>query len=258
MTHSAHNLARRAGNNPVLEAGARLGYAASGVLHLVLAWLALQLAFGGNGGQADQSGALRELARTPVGAALLWVLLVGFVLLGLWQLTEVFARPGSKKVSPAAKMVVYAVLAVSTISVLNGASASSNQQTESATATAMSTPAGVWAVAGVGVLVIGVGIFHVVKAVRRGFLKDLGGHPPQWVVRVGQAGYVAKGIALGAVGVLFVIAATTHDPNKAGGLDAGLRSLLSVPAGAVVLAAVAVGLACYGVYSFARARYARV
>jgi uncharacterized membrane protein YidH (DUF202 family) len=258
MRHSAHNLARQAGANPVLEVGARLGYAASGVLHLVLAWLALQLAFGGNGGQADQSGALRELTRNPVGVALLWVLLVGFALLALWQVTEAFARPGKQKLKPASKAVVYVVLAVTTVSVLYGTSTNSNQQTETITATAMSYPAGIWAVGAVGLVVIGVGLFHLVKAARKGFLKDLAERPPRWVVRVGQAGYVAKGVALGAVGALFVIAATTHDPKKAGGLDAGLRSLLAVPAGVVVLAAVAVGLACYGVYSFARARYARV
>lgn len=103
-----------------MDVGARLGYAASGVLHLVLAWLALQLAFGGNGGQADQTGALAALASTTFGAALLWVLFVGFALLGLWQVTEVFARSGSKKLKPAAKAVVYVVLAVSTVSVLYG------------------------------------------------------------------------------------------------------------------------------------------
>jgi hypothetical protein len=258
MRHSAHKLARQAGSNPVLEAGARLGYAASGVLHLVLAWLTLQLTFGGNGGQADQSGALRELAVNPVGAVLLWVLLAGFVLLGLWQVTEVFARPAKQKLKPAAKAVVYVVLAVTTVSVLFGTSTNSNQQTANITATAMSYPAGIWAVGVVGIVVIGVGLFHEVKAVRKGFLKDLAERPPRWVVRVAQAGYVAKGVALGAVGALFVIAAITHDPKKAGGLDAGLRSLLAVPAGVVVLAAVAVGLACYGVYSFARAKYARV
>lgn len=242
-----------------MEAGARLGYAASGVLHLVIAWLTLQLALGGGGGgQADQTGALTALARTPAGGVLLWVLLAGFLLLALWQVTEVFAGTRSKKLKPASKAVVYVVLAVSTISVLYGASTNSNQQTETLTATAMSYPAGIWAVGALGVVVIGVGLFHLVKALRKGFLKDLAEHPPQWVVRVAQAGYVAKGVALGAVGALFVIAATTHDPKKAGGLDAGLRSLLAVPAGAVVLGAVAVGLACYGVYSFARARYARV
>ena len=68
---------------PAFERGARLGYAANGVLNLVVGWLALQVAWGGGGQDASASGALRALADTPLGGALLWVLLVGFALLGL-------------------------------------------------------------------------------------------------------------------------------------------------------------------------------
>ncbi len=78
------------------------------------------------------------------------------------------------------------------------------------------------------------------------------------MVRLGRLGYVAKGVALGIVGVLFLVAAATHDPGKAGGLDAALRALLGVPAGGVFVSLVALGFACFGVYSFARARYAKV
>ena len=49
-----------------------------------------------------------------------------------------------------------------------------------------------------------------------------------------------------------------HQPGKATGLDGALRSLRDLPAGPVILLAIALGLAAYGVYSFARARYARV
>lgn len=73
-----------------------------------------------------------------------------------------------------------------------------------------------------------------------------------------RAGYVAKGVALGVVGVLFMVAAATNDPEEAGGLDAALRSLLELPAGTALLTAVGLGITAYGVYSLARARYARV
>ncbi|MCV2396057.1 DUF1206 domain-containing protein [Actinotalea sp. M2MS4P-6] len=258
MTTSARSMARRAGDNPVVEAGARLGYAASGLLHLVLAWLTLQLVVGSGGGSADQSGALAQLAGTALGTALLWALLAGFVLLGVWQVTEAVARRGSDRVRPAAKAVVYAALAFSTVSVLRGASSSSDQQAQSATARLMSQPAGVWLVGVTGAVIVGVGVFHVVKGARATFLRDLREHPHRWVIRIARVGYVTKGIALGAVGVLFAVAAVNHDPDKAGGLDDALHSLLGVPAGAVLVAAIAVGFACYGLYSFARAAYARV
>lgn len=61
-----------------------------------------------------------------------------------------------------------------------------------------------------------------------------------------RAGYVAKGVALGVVGVLFMVAAATNDPEEAGGLDAALRSLLELPAGTALLTAVGLGITAYG------------
>ncbi len=243
----------------MVEKGARLGFAASGLLHLILGWVTIQLAFGSNGGtSASQTGAMTQLAGTAMGAALLWVVLAGLVLLGLWQLTEAIARSGSDRIKPAAKFVVYAALAYSTVTVLQGSSSDGDQQSQSATATLMSQPAGVWLVGVVGAGIIAVGIYHVYKGVTAKFLQDLREHPDTWVVHVARVGYVAKGIALGTVGALFGFAALNHDPDQAGGLDAALHKLLGMPAGQAIVAAIAVGFACYGVYSFARAKYARV
>lgn len=257
MDHTLRSSAVRAGNNPVVENGARLGYVASGVLHLLLGWLALQLVLG-HAATADQTGALGALAATGAGKVLLWVLLVGFVLLGVWQVAEAAVRTGKDRVKPAAKAVVYLALAWTTFTVLHGSATSSSQQSTGAAASLMAHPAGRLLVGAIGLLVIGVGVFHVVKGWRARFLADLREHPSQWVVRAGRLGYVAKGVALLLVGGLFVSAAVTADPSKAKGLDGALRTLLALPLGRVLLALVAVGLAAYGVYSFARARYARV
>jgi hypothetical protein len=69
---------------------------------------------------------------------------------------------------------------------------------------------------------------------------------------------VAKGIALGAVGVLFVVAAATVNPEGADGLDGALRALASLPLGVVILVLVGAGFIAYGVYSFVRARFAHM
>jgi hypothetical protein len=70
-------------------------------------------------------------------------------------------------------------------------------------------------------------------------------------------GYSAKGIALGIIGGLFVWAAVTYDPDKAGGMDAALSIIRDQPFGSVLLAIIAAGLACFGVYCFFWAKVAR-
>jgi hypothetical protein len=203
-TNDVKQAAARAGDHPVVENIARLGYAVSGILHLLIGWLALQVAWvGGSGGSADQSGALQTLSGNEVGKVILWIAVVGFIGLGLWNVIEVIVGRGqtSDRVKSGAKAVVYLFLGVSafTYARSGGSGSSSSSQTVDFTATLMSQPAGKILVGAVGLAVIGVGIYHVVKGARKKFLQDLREHPGQWVVRAGVFGYIAKGIALGVV-----------------------------------------------------------
>jgi fumarate reductase subunit D len=258
MTGHVQQAASRAGDHPALETGARLGYAASGVLHLLLAWVTVQLAWTSGGEQADQQGALAQVADNGLGVVLLWVLLVGFVLLALWQATEAIAHgDAGDRVKAAAKAVTYAVLAATTVSVLTGAGGSGGSG--QATSTLMGSAGGRVLVGAVGLGVVAVGGYHVVKGWRETFLEDLRADPGTWVRRAGRIGYVGKGGALAVVGVLLVVAAVRSDPEQAEGLDAALHALAGLPFGAVLLTLVALGFAGYGVYAVAgRARHAKV
>jgi hypothetical protein len=74
---------------------------------------------------------------------------------------------------------------------------------------------------------------------------------------VGLVGNVARGLVFGLIGVFFIVAAATYDPQKARGLDGSLRALAGGAWGKAALTAVAAGLAAFGVYSFAEAAYRR-
>lgn len=257
-TGSAKGAATKAGDHPVVEWGARLGYAASGVLHLVLAWLTVQIATGA-GAQASQSGALSAIARQPFGQFLLWLLTIGFALLAVWQVTEVFtAREGFDKAKAGGKAVLYAALTFTSLQFALGGHTSSNKQTKDFTHSLMDSTAGRVVVGLVGLGIIGVGLYHVYKGWKQKFLEDLQEHPGHWAVVAARIGYIAKGIALVAVGVLFIAAAIQQHVGKTTGLDGALKSLRDLPAGQVILIGIGLGLAAYAVYSFARARYARV
>jgi len=259
MTSSVTNAARGASDHPLVEKGARLGYASSGVVHLLLGWLAVQLAWG-SGKDADQSSALEQLAGNPVGAVLLWVVVLGFLLLGIWQIGEaVVARETTDRVKAIAKAAGYLALAVTAFRIASGSGSSdSDKQASSFTETIMDNPLGQLAVGLGGLVVIGVGVYHVVKGWKKKFLEDLASNPPHAVELAGQVGYPAKGLALGVLGILFVLAAVQHDANKAGGIDAALKALLELPLGPVILTIVGLGIAAFGLYCFGRAKHAKV
>jgi hypothetical protein len=68
-------------------------------------------------------------------------------------------------------------------------------------------------------------------------------------------GFPGKGIALALVGALLCYAAITFDPSKAQGLDGALHTVLELPYGPYLLTLVAIGIAAFGAFLFARARY---
>ena len=248
-----------------LQVGARVGYAVSGGLHLLIAWIALQVAWNASGKSADQSGALQALAGSSLGWLTLWVAVLGFLALGLWQLASALAvRTGGEsskwadKAKGIAKSVVYVVLAWTSFSFAKGQPSSGKAQSTDFTATLLQHTGGRLLVAVIGMVVIGVGVYHVVKGWTKKFLQDLAEHPGTLATRAGVVGYIAKGIALAVVGVMFLTAAAQNSASKATGLDGALRSLRQQPAGPWLLSAVALGIAAYGLYSFSRSRHARI
>ncbi|MDQ6658860.1 MAG: DUF1206 domain-containing protein [Actinomycetota bacterium] len=243
-----------------------VGLAAYGVVHLLIAWIALQLAWSGGGQQASQSGAFRQMASTPIGRVLLWITAIGLFTLTLWQLFEAgWGHQGvsgrervGRRLSSAGKAVVYLALAISAVSTAAGSSSSnSNTGEQTLTAKLLSVTFGRLLVSVVGVLVIVVGGRLIYRGVRSKFTRDLAGSVGAGVIRLGQIGYLAKGIAVAIVGVLFVVAAITFDPRKAGGLDAALRTLRNQPFGPILLTVMALGIGCFGVYCFVWSRRAK-
>jgi hypothetical protein len=266
ITEQAGHAARRAADSRWLERTARVGFVVSGLLHLLIAYIALQVAWTGANGRADQSGALAVLAEHSWGKAVLWLGVLGFAGLALWQLTEAaVGAPGRDAKEQAgargkalAKGVVYAALAVSTFSFARGSGTSSSKQSRDLTRSLMEHGGGRALVVLIGLVVVGVGAYHVYKGLARKFHDDLAQRPGTAVEYLGVAGYVAKGIALGVVGVLFCVAGLRQQPSKASGLDGALKTLREQPLGTGLLTVVALGLAAYGLYSFARARMARL
>lgn len=258
-------------NSKALEQGIRVGLVSYGVVHLLIGWLALQLAWTHHSGAANSTGALRALSGDPLGSVLLWVVGLGLVALVIWQGGEAIwgyreddgAKRMLHRVTSGVRAVIYGVLAFSAFRIVTGSGQGGSSSSDSLTSQVMKMTGGQLLVGLIGLIIVAVGIALVVRGITKAFTKRLGpratsGTSGNVVVRLGQAGYAAKGVSLGVVGALFVWAAWTFDPKKAGGLDAALQTLLNQAYGAWLLTLVALGIACFGFYCFAWARDPRL
>lgn len=247
-------------DHPAMQVAARIGHVANGIVHLVLAGIAIAVALGA-GGSADQSGALQAIASTGFGVALVWFVVVAMLGLAITAIIEGVAARKTEGWGELAKgvgkAVAYVAVAVSGMSVLFGGGSDGDQQAETWSARLMGAPFGVVLVGAVGLGILAVGAVFVVRGIRQSFMEHIA--PPAsargFATALGTTGYVAKGIAIGVVGVLFLVAAFTHDPENAAGLDGALKALRELPFGQILLIAVGAGIGAYGVYSIARAAW---
>ena len=241
---------------------ARAGYAVNGVLHVLMGAITFAVAFGEEG-SADQDGALQQLSGGPIGGLLLWAAVVGLLGLALFQvLTLALVRGTDKKAwiarsKPLGRALAYLGLGFLAFRFAVAGSADPDEARD-ITAVVMSYPGGVLAIAAVGLGIFIGGVVFVIMGIRGRYLDDL--DTERTLVNrtariIGGIGYIAKGIAFAAIGVLFLIAAYQSDPDEAAGLDGALESLRRLPSGNVVLSVVALGFILFGLHCFIRTKY---
>jgi hypothetical protein len=245
----------------------RLGLVAYGVVHLLVAWLALQVAFGdldgGGVGKADKTGALQSLSSGAGGDVVLWLIAVGLGVSALWQLLEaVTGERTSLRLMNLGEAVLFGYLAFSAGKLAAGSPASSTDEAQlGLVGSLLARSWGKPVVVAIGVLIIVAGLFVIRHGVTKRFAEEhkLAARPVHAaVIRLGQVGYTALGGVYGVAGALVVVAAVRSAPEKATGLDVALKTLAAQPYGTVLLTVIAAGLAAFGVFAFFDARYRRV
>lgn len=265
-------VAREAEQSTPFRWTARAGYAAVGIVHILIGVIALVVAFGGDGAP-DQGGALMAIARAPLGFLALWLIAITLWALGIWQLLEgILIRPPSDDAAGVTKKwglrigawgqaAIFIALGLIAASVALGARVDAEGAAEDASRGVLRLPGGPIVLGLVGLGIGIAGIAFIVMGVRRTFRNKID-IPEHGVGRslagLGLIGFVAKGIALIIVSILLLVAAVTTDADAAGGLDGAIGALLALAYGPLLVGAVGLGFIAYGLFCLYRARYARL
>lgn len=250
----------------VVDALGRIGLVGYGVVHLLVAWLALQVAYGVPDLAPDAEGAIGTIARRPGGSVALALLAVGLVAFVLWQIAAAalgfrWVTGGErvrKRAGAVAKSIAMSALAAMIINYLVGVRSSQATTTSGLAAQVLALPAGRILLAVIAVTILVLAGAMTYTGLRRTFMGDLdvrrlGPAAQRGIELVGAAGHLSRALALAVVGVLAATAALSADPQRAGGLDVALRALGSTALGSSLLVLVAAGFAAFGLFCFADA-----
>ncbi|MBI0539789.1 DUF1206 domain-containing protein [Roseomonas sp. KE2513] len=254
-----------------LELLARLGYAARGLVSLLIGSLAL-LAAAGQGGEATGSkGALQALFSQQWGTALLVAVALGLFGFALWRAIQSLLdadglggswRAIATRTGQIVSAAVYVSLGIFAVSLIMGTSSGGGEEqaTRDWTRWLLRRPFGRWLVGAVGLAVLGASIGMFTKAWTASFRKHLscGRTVAAWVIPLGRAGYAARAVVFLVIGGFLLVAAWQSDPSEARGLGGALLALQEQPFGRFLFALVALGLAAFGAFEFAEAAYRRI
>jgi Domain of Unknown Function (DUF1206) len=259
-----------------LRGVSRLGLACRGTVYLLVGSLALRLAFAahkGTAAPASTAGAVQEAIAPAWGRATLVLLIAGLAAYALTQLIEAVFRPSRATGAMGAwrqravsswGCLLYVVFCLSTARLLAGTppaqtAGSEQRQDTDVTAVLLRTGWGRALLILVGVVAVAGGVEIGRRSVRLDFRERFTmEHMPRPLAlltrALGGVGCVARGVVTVLVGVFVVKAAVLSSAKQAKGLDAIFRSVAS-SAGGWLLALLASGLLCYGLYCLIEARY---
>ncbi|MBW3571411.1 MAG: DUF1206 domain-containing protein [Gemmatimonadetes bacterium] len=265
----ARRAEREAG--PWVQRLARLGYAAKGVVYIIIGGLAAQAAFSPAEDIEGSQGAMASILRQPHGKVLLGIVALGLAGYVLWRAVQAIRDPEHKggglkgtatRIGYAISAVLHAGLTLEAVRLLRGgAGGGGGNGAQHWTAMVMEKPFGRIAVGVAGAGILAFGIYELVKAYRgadldkRLALQGSGVATRRRVVALARAGMAARGVVFGIIGWLVIQAARQFEAAQAQGLQGALVTLRQQSYGAYLLGAVALGLIAYGLFQLVKARF---
>ena len=201
----------------------RAGYAAKGIVYVVMGALAAKAALGAGDRTTDTRGAIGVIGEGPMGTMALVAIGVGLIGYMLWRLIAAVTDAEGEGDEPtrlvvrgtqAARGIAYGVLGVQALRALDGDDVGSQgAAARHWTARLLDMPFGV----------LGYAAYQIYRACSDKAKKHLdlaqaGPTAATWIVRLGRFGIAARGVVFAMIGVFLVRAGMRKDSGEAGGI----------------------------------------
>lgn len=251
-----------------IEGLARIGYAARGIVYVIVGIVAMSAARGA-GDTVDTRGAVVQLLDQPFGHALMWVVAVGLLAHAAWRVVQAVADPDGHGddakgrlirlglVGSAAFNGLLGLFALSLVSPWGGAGGEGGGDVVSRL---LGLPRSQWLVWAIAAVPLAVGIAHFVKAWRASFERyfQADAATMRYVRPVSRFGLAARGVVFVVIAALLAFGGAQYSPSDPPGVKEALDALRGLPAGPLLLALMGAGLAAFALYSFAEAVWRRI